>query len=344
MKALLIGGTGTISSAVSALAVKSGWELYLINRGSNAAKVPKGAKVLQADINDEKAVADLIRDMRFDVVADFIAFIPAHIERDIRLFTNKTKQFIFISSASAYQKPLSHYRITESTPLANPYWQYSRDKIACEELLMDCYRQNQFPITIVRPSHTYANGTVPLSIHGANGAWQVISNMLQAKPVLVIGDGSSLWTVTHSSDFAKAFVGLMGNHAAIGESVHITSDEVLTWNEIYDCIGDALGVTVKKVHVSSDFLIACRPELSGALLGDKANSVSFDNSKMKRLVPGFTATVRFDQGIRESLNYLLSHSELQKTDEAFDHFCDCIMQVQTDAQERFRLSMDALQD
>jgi nucleoside-diphosphate-sugar epimerase len=331
MKALFIGGTGNISTAISSLAVKKGWEVYLLNRGNRTQKVPEGARVITADINDEEKVLKLIAGMKFDAVADFIAFSPSQIERDIRLFSDKTSQFIFISSASAYQKPLSHYNITESTPLANPYWQYSRDKIACEELLMNEYRKNRFPITIVRPSHTYDNGSIPLSIHGINGSWQVLDRMIKGKPVLVIGDGSSLWTVTHSSDFAKAFVGLLGNHAAIGESFHITSDEVLTWDEIYDCIGAALHVDVKKAHVSSEFLVACNPDNEGGLLGDKTNSVVFDNSKIKRLVPDYIATMRFDQGVRLSVEYILSHPELKIMDEEFDRFSDNIIAAQHEA-------------
>jgi nucleoside-diphosphate-sugar epimerase len=331
MKALFIGGTGTISENTTKLAVQKGWELYLLNRGNKSSMVPEGVEVITADIHDEATVSKLIKDMDFDVVADFIAFVPSNIERDIRLFSNKTKQFIFISSASAYQKPLSYYMITESTPLSNPYWQYSRDKIACEELLISEYRKNSFPVTIVRPSLTYDEKTVPVALGAPNGDWQVIDRILKGKPVIIPGDGSSLWTMTHSSDFAKAFVGIMGNKAAIGEAVQITSDEVLTWNDIYDCIGNALNVEVKKAHVSTDFLTACKTDLEGGLIGDKSNSVCFDNSKIKRLVPDYVATVRFDQGVRISLNYMLSHPELQVMDEEFDRFCDNVIRAQQEA-------------
>ncbi|WP_117407204.1 NAD-dependent epimerase/dehydratase family protein, partial [Ruminiclostridium josui] len=201
MKALFIGGTGIISSAITSSLVEQGWELYLINRGNRSESIPAGAKLLKADINDEELVKSLIKDMNFDVVADFIAFVPSQVERDIRLFSGRTKQYIFISSASAYQKPLSDYRITESTPLANPYWEYSRNKIACEELLMSEYRNNGFPVTIVRPSHTYDNRSIPLGVHGNNGSWQVIKRMLENKPVIIHGDGSSLWTLTYNTDF-----------------------------------------------------------------------------------------------------------------------------------------------
>ncbi|MBC8063144.1 MAG: SDR family oxidoreductase [Clostridiaceae bacterium] len=336
MKALFIGGTGTISTAISKLAVEKGWELYLLNRGNNISKVPEGARVITADINDELSVSELIKDMKFDVIADFIAFETSQIQRDIRLFSNKTKQFIFISSASAYQKPLSHYKITESTPLANPYWQYSRNKIACEERLMEEYRENNFPITIIRPSHTYSEGSIPLAVHGEKGAWQVIDRIMKGKPVIIHGDGSSLWTITHNSDFAKAFVGIMGNQAAIGEAIHITSDEALTWNKIYDCIGLALDMEVKKLHVTTDFLVECQADFEGGLIGDKANTVVFDNSKIKRLVPDFVATVRFDQGIKLSIEYMLTHPELQIADEEFDLFCDRIIEAQQEAVRYFK--------
>lgn len=336
MKALFIGGTGTISTAVSKLAVEKGWELYLLNRGNKGSKVPDGAKVITADINDEKNVSELIKGMKFDVVADFIAFVPSHIERDIRLFSENTKQFIFISSASAYQKPLSYYKINESTPLFNPYWDYSRNKIACEELLMKEYRNNGFPVTIVRPSHTYDEEKVPVAVHGDKGSWQVVERIREGKPVIIPGDGTSLWTLTHNSDFAKAFVGIMGNSGAIGEAVNITSDEVLTWNKIYDLIGEALGVKVKKVHVSTDFLVKCKPDLEGGLLGDKSNCTLFDNSKIKRLVPDFTATVRFDEGVKSCIEYILSHPELQVYDEEFDKFCDKIIEAQDKAVSIFK--------
>ncbi|UKS31319.1 SDR family oxidoreductase [Paenibacillus sp. HWE-109] len=328
MKALFIGGTGTISSAITRQLVEQGCELYLLNRGTRNVDLPAGAKILQADINDEAKVASLILDLKFDVVADFIAYEPAQLERDYRLFKDKTKQFLFISSASAYQTPLSDYRITEGTPLSNPYWAYSRNKIACEDYLIKQYREHGFPITIVRPSHTYDDRSIPLGVHGSNGSWQVAKRMLANKPVIIHGDGTSLWTMTHNTDFAKGFIGLMGNLHAIGESVHITSDETLTWNQIYEAIADALGVELKAVHVSSDFLAACSPQdYRGGLLGDKANSVVFDNAKLKRLVPDFTATTRFDQGIQMAIANILAHPELQKEDPEFNSWCDKVIRV-----------------
>ena len=326
MKALFIGGTGTISSAITKQLVTMGCELYHLNRGNRKNRLPDGVNLLQADIKDEDQVSRLIEDLEFDVVADFIAFEPAQLERDYRLFKGKTKQFIFISSASAYQTPLSDYRITEGTPLSNPYWQYSRNKIACEEYLLKLYREEGFPITIVRPSHTYDERSIPLGVHGSKGSWQVAKRMLENKPVIIHGDGTSLWTMTHNTDFAKGFIGLMGNIHAIGESVHITSDESLTWNQIYQSIADALGVKLNAIHVSSEFLDACSKEdYRGGLLGDKANSVVFDNSKLKRLVPDFVATTRFDQGIKQTVEYIVAHPELQTPDEEFDDWCDRVV-------------------
>lgn len=323
MKALFIGGTGTISMAISRLFLEQGHTLYLLNRGNRNSGLTGDIIELQGDINEEASVSALIKDLDFDVVADFIAFTPLQLQRDYRLFAGKTKQFIYISSASAYQKPLSDYRITEGTPLANPYWEYSRNKIAGEDYLMGRYREEGFPVTIVRPSHTYDERSVPLGVHGANGSYAVIKRMLEGKKVLIHGDGTSLWTLTHNSDFARGFVGLMGNIHAIGEAVQITSDESLTWNQIYEIIASALSVPLHAVHVSSEFLAACSDyDLTGSLIGDKANTVVFDNAKLKRLVPGFVASKRADEGIRETVSYILSHPECQKEDPDFDAWCD----------------------
>ncbi|WPP41278.1 SDR family oxidoreductase [Paenibacillus hunanensis] len=337
MKALFIGGTGTISEAISRQLLEQGHELYLLNRGNRNDGLPEGAHVLQADIADEQKVASLIEELEFDVVADFIAFVPEQLERDYRLFAGRTKQFIFISSASAYQTPLSDYRITEGTPLANPYWEYSRNKIACEDYLMKQYREQGFPITIVRPSHTYSDRSLPLGVHGAKGSWQVARRMQQNKPIIIHGDGTSLWTLTHSEDFARGFIGLMGNIHAIGESVHITSDESVTWNQIHEVIADALGVKLNAVHVASSFLDACSSEdYRGSLLGDKANTVVFDNSKLKRLVPGFTATIRVDQGIKRVVEHVLAHPELQQEDAEFDVWCDRVIEALEQAKASLR--------
>lgn len=328
MKILFIGGTGTISTAISKQLLEQGHNLYLLNRGTRNSIFSNYSNVsyITADIEKEEMVADAIKELEFDVVADFIAFVPSQLERDYRLFKDKTKQFIYISSASAYQKPLSDYRITEGTPLANPYWEYSRNKIAGEEYLMKMYREYGFPVTIIRPSHTYDERSVPLGVHGDQGSWQVVKRMIEGKKVIIHGDGTSLWTMTHNSDFAKAFIGLMNNIHAIGETVQITSDETVTWNQIYESIAKALSVKLHSIHVSSEFLDQCSEyDLKGGLIGDKANSVVFDNTKLKRLVPGFIATKRVDEGIKETIDYVLRHPELQKEDKAFDEWCDRVI-------------------
>ena len=347
-KALFIGGTGIISMAISRMvASMPDWELYLLNHGSRNAELPPNVKHLKADINDENTVAELIKDLHFDVLADFIAFVPSQLEREERLFRGKTSQFIFISSASAYQKPLSDYKVSEATPLANPYWEYSRNKIACEEYLLKLYREFSFPITIVRPSHTYDERYIPLGVHGDKGSWQVVKRMLEGKPVIIHGDGTSLWTMTHNSDFAKAFVGLMGNIHAIGESVQITSDESLTWNQIYSSIVNALNsleskqlkqrVEFKPYYVPSDFLAKCSHyDFICSLIGDKSNSVVFDNTKLKRLVPDFVATKRFDIGVRETIENVLEHKELQVEDNEFDSWCDKVIAEMDSAIERIK--------
>lgn len=337
MNVLFIGGTGIISTAITKrLAATDGVNLFLVNRGNRNSVIPENVTVINADINDEDFVREQIKDLSFDAVCDFIAFVPEHLERDFRLFNGKTKQFMYISSASAYQKPLSNYRITEGTPLANPYWEYSRNKIACEDFLMKMYRENGFPVTIIRPSHTYDERSVPLGVHGKKGSWQIVKRMIEGKPVIVHGDGTSLWTMTHNSDFAKAFVGLIGNAHAIGEAFQITSDETLTWNQIYKAIADALGVELKPYYVSSDFLAAVSDyDLCGSLIGDKANSVVFDNSKLKRAVPDYVPTVKFDQGVKKTIDYVLAHKECQVEDPEFDAWCDKVIEVLENAKKVF---------
>ncbi len=336
MKALFIGGTGTISSAISTKLAADGHELYLINRGNRNNELPSNINFITADINDEEAVAKKIEGMDFDVVCDFIGFVPSQLERDYRLFNGKTKQFMYISSASAYSKPVRDYVITEGTTLANPYWEYSRNKIACEEYLLKQYRENGFPITIIRPSHTYDNRNVPAGLHGDNGSWQILKRMMEGKPILVHGDGTTLWTMTHNTDFAKGFIGLMSNPSAIGEAFHITSDESLTWNQIYKIMADCLQVPYKPYYVSSDFLAAISNyDFTGGLIGDKANTVVFDNSKLKRAVPTYQATTRLEVGIKQTIDYILSHPEYQIEDDEFDKWCDKVIDVLENAKKEF---------
>ncbi len=335
MKALFIGGTGTISTNVVALAIANGWDVTLLNRGSAGKNVPEGARVLHADARDADAVNAVLGDETFDVIAQYVAFVPEQVAHDIALYKNRTKQYIFISSASAYQKPARDYMITESTPLVNPRWQYSRDKAACEALLMKAHSEEGFPVTIVRPSHTYAPHSAPLGVHGAMGSWQVLKRMLEGKPVIIHGDGTSLWTMTCATDFAKGFVGLMGNSHAIGNAVHITTDEGMTWNQIYQVCADALGVPLNAAYIPSDFLARHDDGYGyeGQLLGDKAVSVVFDNSKIKRLVPGFTCTVSMSEGLTKAVQHMHAHPEQQKEDPTFDAWCDKMIAAMAKAEE-----------
>ena len=307
MRILFIGGTGNISGAITRLLAKRGdCELFLLNRGNHMSEVPEGVNVIRADINDENDVAHKLEGLRFDSVCDFIGFRPEQAERAFRLFNGRTRQFIYISSTSAYHKPSRSHVMTEGTSLANPFWEYSRLKIACEEVLMKHYREDGFPVTIVRPSHTYGELKIPVSVHGPKGAWQVVKRMLDGKPVIIHGDGETLWTVTFNEDFARGFIGLICNPHAIGEAFHITCDETLTWNQIYRTIAETLGVEFKPYYVSSSFLASIAPanfNMEGNLLGDKAVSLVFDCSKLKRAVPDFRPCVPVRDGCKRSLDY-----------------------------------------
>ena len=327
----MIGGTGTISSAITRQLAAGGHDLWLLNRGNRKNEVPESVKQVIVDVSDEAEVLRLLGDEQFDAVCEFIGFLPSQVERDIRLFSGRSRQYVYISSASAYNKPAASHVITEGTTLANPHWEYSRNKIACEELLMKEYREKGFPVTIVRPSHTYCERGVPVSVHGLKGSWQVLKRMMEGKPVIIQGDGSSLWTLTWNEDFARGFIGLLGNPKAIGEAFQIMSDEQLTWNQIYQCVGNALGVTPHIYHVASDFLVATSPkawDFEGNLIGDKSVTVVFDCTKLKRAVPGFMATTRFDEGVRRCVAYILAHKELQTEDPEFDAWCDRIIEAQ----------------
>ncbi|MGB8215023.1 MAG: SDR family oxidoreductase [Anaerolineales bacterium] len=327
MKVLFIGGTGLISSACSELALERGLELFILNRSqSDKYPLPQGAHLLVGDVHgDEGTLTGMLAPYQFDAVVDWIAFTPQDIERDLRLFGGRTAQFIFISSASAYQKPPRHYLITEETPLENPFWEYSRAKIACEERLMRAYREQAFPVTIVRPSLTYGPSQIPLCV----GSWQhpytVIDRMKRGKKIILPGDGTSLWVLTWNGDFAKGFLGLLGNPKAIGEAYHITSDEVLTWNQIYTEVGRALGVDLKIVHVPSDLIAAYDPDALGSLTGDKVNSSVFDNRKIKDLVPDFICTVPWSEGARRAIAWYEADPARQTIDEKLNNVWDRIL-------------------
>ncbi|MEN9937222.1 MAG: hypothetical protein RLZZ387_3801 [Chloroflexota bacterium] len=325
MQVLFIGGTGLISTACTQLAIEQGIELTLLNRGRRP--TPPGAHALSADIRDPESVARAIAGRRFDAVVNWVAYTQADVDRDLELFRGRTRQYVFISSASAYQKPPSHYLITEDTPLANPYWQYSRDKIACEERLLRAYREEGFPCTIVRPSLTYGDTQIPLVVNSWQQPYTAIARMRQGKPVIVPGDGASLWTITHNSDFAKGFNGLLGHQQAIGHAFHITSDEALTWDQIVEATAAAAGVEPKIVHIASDFIAACLPDMTGSLLGDKSRTAVFDNSKIKRFVPGYCATTPFARGIERTLAWFEADPTRQQIDTAADALWDRLIRA-----------------
>ncbi len=320
MKVLFIGGTGIISSACSRLALERGIDLYLLNRGQSSRPTPPGAKVLHGDIHDPASARAALGDHHFDAVVDWIVFTPAQLEADLELFRGRTGQYIFISSASAYQTPPAALPVTEATLLDNPYWEYSRNKIACEERLVRAYREEKFPITIVRPSHTYDERLLPF-----HGGWTMMERMLQGKPVVVHGDGTSLWTLTHNTDFAKGFVPLLGNPLALGSAFQITSDELLSWNQIYEMLAAALGVKPNLVHVPSDMIAAYDKIWGESLLGDKAHSMIFDNTRIKRLVPDFTCTVPFARGAEQIAAWYMADPARRVVDSYFDALLDRII-------------------
>jgi len=327
MKLLFIGGTGIISSACADLVLARGHELFLLNRSvSRKLPVPEGATVIKADIHaDEARLATILAGHRFDAVVDYIAFTVDDIERDLRLFRGKTDQFVFISSASAYQKPVQHYIITEETPLENPLWEYSRNKIACENRLMQAQREEDFPVTIVRPSHTYGPTQIPFAVSSWLQPWTVIDRMKRGQKVIVPGDGTSLWVLTWNADFARGLVGLLGNPKAIGEAFQITSDEVLSWDQIYLEAYQALGVEPNVIHIPSDLISIYHPHSLGSLVGDKSNSVVFDNSKIKRFVPEYSCDVKWAEGVRRSLAWFEAHPEIQTLDQEMNNVWDRII-------------------
>lgn len=328
MKVLFIGGTGNISSASSRLAIDRGWDLFLLTRG-NSSYVPSGAHILNSDIADQEKVRELLKGHYFDAVVNWVAFSPKDIERDFNLFKNLTDQYVFISSASCYQKPLGHPVITESTPLVNPFWDYSRDKIACEELLMTLYRKESFPMTIVRPSLTYET-VIPVPIGGWT-EYTIVDRIKKGKKIIVHGDGTSIWTITHAADFAIGFIGLLGHQQAIGESFHITSDELLTWNQIYDALAMAAGRKAEKIYIPSDYLGTFDDRLKGSLLGDKATSTIFDNSKIRRFVPEFNPVIRFKDGIRNTLNWFEEEQNRMVIRDGTNDFMDQIIKTYTNS-------------
>jgi nucleoside-diphosphate-sugar epimerase len=320
MKVLFVGGTGVISSACSKLAIDRGIELYLLNRGQSVRPIPEGARILRGDARDPHSARATLGALSFDAVVDWIAFTPEHIEADLELFRDRTRQFVFISSASAYQTPPASLPVTESTVLDNPFWQYSRNKMSCEERLVRAHREEKYPVTIVRPSHTYDCTLVPL-----DGGWTTVDRMRRGQKVIVHGDGTSLWTLTHHRDFAVGLVGLLGNSHAIGEAVHITSGELLNWNQIFGLVARAAGAEPLMVHVPSDVVAAYDPDWGAGLLGDKSQSMIFDNSKIKRLVPDFVCRIPYSRGVEETIAWYDADPARRKVDEKFNRTCDRIL-------------------
>jgi len=320
MKVLFIGGTGIISSACSQLAVERGIEFYLLNRGLTRRPVPEGTQIIKGDIRNRDSVESALGSRDFDAIVDWVAYIPEHIENDLELFRGRTQQYVFISSASAYQTPPVSLPVTESTPLSNPFWEYSRNKIACEERLIRAYRDEGFPITIVRPSHTYDRTSLPM-----HGGFTIVDRMRKGQKVIVHGDGSSLWVLTHHRDFAKGFVGLLGNSHAVGEAFHITSDEVLTWNQIFEIVAQVAGVKANVIHIPSEIIARYDTEWGDSLLGDKTHSMIFDNSKIKRIVPNFAATIPFAWGAEEIINWYNANPDQQIINVALNNIIDKII-------------------
>jgi nucleoside-diphosphate-sugar epimerase len=320
MKVLFIGGTGVISSACAELTVERGFGLYLLNRGETERKAPKAAHILRGDIRDRSSAEAALGDNTFDVVVNWVAFTPEHIKRDLELFGGRVGQYIFISSASVYQTPPKKLPVTECTPLSNTFWKYSRNKIACEKRLFQAFQKGHFPVTIVRPSQTYDCTLLPM-----HNKYTLVDRMRQRKKVIVHGDGTSLWVLTHHRDFAKGFVGLLGNTKAIGEAFHITSDELLSWNQIYEIVAHAAGAEARIVHIPSEFIAAFDPEWGASLLGDKSHSMIFDNSKIKRFVPGYTATIPFFTGAQEIISWYNADPARQVVDEKENRIIDKII-------------------
>ena len=322
MKILFIGGTGVISSGCIQPVLERGFELYVYNRGNKAHQLPPEVVQLKGDIRDRGKTREVLGSYEFDAIVNWNVFTPEQAEQDIELFSGKTGQYIFISTASAYQKPAVHYKITESTPLQNPYWEYSRKKIAAEQRLMEEYRSRGFPVTIIRPTHTYGENMIP---HIYDRGPILLDRLRRGKPVVVPGDGTSWWVVTHNTDFAKGLVGLLGHPSALGQAFHITSEELLTWDQIFSIVAGHLGVEPKLLHIPADFICERYPEFTGPLKGDKIYSVYFDNSKVKELVPGFVCTTPFHVGVEGSVRWFLDHPDDNKPDPGVNAKLDALV-------------------
>jgi nucleoside-diphosphate-sugar epimerase len=331
MRVVFIGGTGLISSACASATVGAGHDLWLVNRGLSKLAAAVGPdRLIKADATDEKQLRGALEGREWDVVVQWVGYLPGHVQQDLTTFAG-VGQYVFISSASVYEKPPSHWMITEQTPRFNPYWQYSRDKIACEELLFAAWDKARFPVTVVRPSLTYGPSQIPVVIGSWDKPFTIIDRMRRGARIIVPGDGTSIWTITHNSDFATGLLGLFGHPEAVGEAFHITSDESLTWNQIYALVGAAAGAEPEILHVPSDALIAADPEELGNLWGDKAHSTVFDNSKLRRLVPEFRATVPFSVGIRQTVAWFDEDPARHEIDDAANNRWDRLAGLYEDA-------------
>ncbi len=326
MDILLIGGTGTISYSVARLlAGKTGNRVFLLNRGNHPGRMVEGAEILRADVSRIGEVREALGGRRFDVVADFLAYTPEDARRDLELFKGRVGQFVFISSASTYKKPLTDFPVTESTPQKNSFWEYSRQKIAAEQVFMDSFRRDDFPVTLVRPSHTYDYRNYPLALRGKKRSWQTILRLREGKRVVIPGDGTSLWTLTHADDFAVGFAGLLGNPGAIGQAINLVSDDVVTWDAVYERLAEVLGVKLRAVHVASEALAGMDAALYGELLGDKANSLFFDNAKLRRLAPEFRTTIRLHAAAPEILQTIEGDADLRQPDPEWDAWLEKVL-------------------
>jgi nucleoside-diphosphate-sugar epimerase len=335
MRVLFIGGTGLISSGCIAATEAAGHELWLLNRGHSSllpASIPP-ERTITADATDPQALREALRGHEFDTVVQWVGFKPEHVAQDVETFAS-AGQYVFISSASVYQKPSSHWLITEQTPLSNPVWVYAQEKIACERVLREAHAATGFPMTIIRPTHTYGPSQIPILIGSWDKPFTIIDRMRRGGKIIVSGDGTSLWTLTHNTDFAKGLVGLFGQPAAIGEDFHITSDEALEWNQVYELLGEAAGVELDILHVPSEAIVAAEPEQTGSLFGDKIHSSVFDNSKLRSVVPDFQATVPFSEGIKETIAWFDADPSRQAIDHAANELWDRIVSVYTDALRR----------
>lgn len=325
---LIIGGSGIISTGTTNAAIDKGWNVTVLNRGRHGLELLKdGYEIIQCDINDTEQAKEKLKDRCFDNVIDFVCFNEEDARKRIALFSGKCGQYIYISSATVYERPSRQFPIREDTPHKNPYSAYARNKYAGELTFMNAYRETGFPVTIIRPSLTYGDTQIPMATGSWTYPWSFAKRILDGKPVVVHGDGTGLWSFCHNTDFAKGVTGLMENHQSVGETFHITTDEILTWDESVKCVARALGKEAVIVHATAEQISRFMPGMKSNLLGDKSTSAVLDTSKIKRFVPDFRCEVRFEEGMRRTVAYILAHPEWQKIDEEWDKAMDAIIEA-----------------